>query len=396
MVETLTPQFSIRVGSTDLEVGVTQLIRSVVFEDTDGIADMGKIILQNPDYAISDSKLFQPGNEVSFFMGYDGELKHVGRIRIYKVRPLFGVSEMPSIEITGYSRDHEMMHNSPPQAAPAGRSGGKGAGAKRSQSQSGRRFKNVKYSEAVEQRAGDYGFSLDVDPSPSSPTDFIQKAGMTDYEFVNGLANLTGYIFWVDADENGKWTLHFRDPEKLKEQDSKFKFEHNIGNLSTLWEFEPEFLVSESIAHIRVRVLNTNTGKVIETEFSEDSLSGSPDVEFAGSPEDKVDKSPEQSQSVQLFIGDFSFYEVSNRKFLTEADAEKWAKQWFRRNRENFIFAKGKSIGVNTIRSRQVHEIAGTGRVYSGDYYFSRVAHTCNDDEGYTLDFTCRKQTPKI
>ena len=387
------------VGTTMMDRGVCDLVESIEFEDTDGMADQLKIIIKNPDYVISDNRIFMVGSEVSVFMGYGGDHKHVGRARIYKVAPIFEQDVMPSIEITGWTRDHEMMHNSPPQATSRGRSGGKRIGGKRVQSQDGRIFKNVKYSEAVEQRAKSYNFKTDVDVSPDSPSDFVQAVGMSDYDFIQGMANITGYVFWVDGTPKGEWTLHFKDPEKLKEQDMTFKFEYNMNNASTLFRFEPEFLVSESVAQIRARTLNTDKGEVVEVEFSEDSVAGTPELEITN-PYDVASEiirgSPEQALSVQLYIGDYTFYEVANRRFKSEAELRVWAKQWFRRNKENFITARADTIGVANIRSRQVHEIAGVGKVYSGKYYFSRVAHRCsNDASGYMLDFSCRKQTPK-
>ena len=294
--DTLNPNFALRVGDTELEAGIRALVESVEYESADGIADVAKIVAKNPNFILSDRTVFAPGNEVSIFMGYGGELSHIGRVRIYKVRPTFPQAEMPTIEITGYTRDHEMMHNSPPQAAPQGRAGGRRRGARRAQSQSGRRFRNLKYSEAVEQRAADYNFNTDIVPTPEAPTDFIQKAGMSDYDFVNGLANLTGFLFWVDGDENGEWTLHFKDPERLNEQETRYRFEYNLGDMSTLFQFQPEFLVSEAIAQIRVRVQGPTTGQVFEAEFTEDNLEGSPELLFDPSADletETVEMAPE-------------------------------------------------------------------------------------------------------
>lgn len=397
--DTLNPNFTLRVGNTELEAGIRALVESVEYESADGIADVAKIVAKNPDFILSDRTVFAPGNEVSIFMGYGAELTHIGRVRIYKVRPTFPQAEMPTIEITGYTRDHEMMHNSPPQASPQGRSGGRRSGARRSQSQSGRRFRNLKYSEAVEQRAADYGFQTDIDPTPEAPTDFIQKAGMSDYDFVIGLANLTGFLFWVDGDENGVWTLHFKDPEQLNEQDVRYTFEYNLGDLSTLFQFQPEFLVSEAIAQIRVRVQDPVTGEVIDAEFTENSLDGSPDLTY--DPNEPLDtatvaQAPQSGTAVQLYIGDYSFEDIANRRFTSQADAVRWARQWYRRNRENFIQTRGFAIGVEHIRARQVHDVDGVGIMYDGPYYFSRVKHRCDGQDGYTIDFNARKQASRV
>lgn len=400
MSESLAPNFAIHVGSTELDAGVRALVESVEYESADGIADVAKIVAKNPNFILSDRTVLAPGNEVSIYMGYGGDLTHIGRVRIYKVRPTFPQEEMPSIEITGYTRDHEMMHNSPPQAAPQGRAGGRRrGGARRQQSQSGRRFRNLKYSEAVEQRAADYNFQTDIDPTPEAPTDFIQKAGMSDYDFVSGLANLTGYLFWVDGDAEGNWTLHFKDPERLNEQEIRYRLEYNLGDMSTLFQFQPEFLVSEAIAQIRVRVQDPTTGAVFDAEFTENNVDGSPDLLYDPAVDldtETVEMPPSSATAVQLYIGDYSFEEITNRRFTSEADAIRWARQWFRRSRENFIQARGFAIGVEAARARQVHEINGVGIMYDGLYYFSRVKHRCDTQDGYTIDFNARKQTSRV
>jgi phage protein D len=398
MTDTRNPNFAIRVGNTELEAGLKQLVERVEYESCDGMADVFKMTAINPNFSISDLRILLPGNEISVYMGYGGELGYIGRAVIYKHRPHFPRDGMPTIEIIGYSKSHEMMHNSPPQAAPAGRTGGRRRGGRRQQqSQSGRRFRNMKYSDAVAQHAFDYSFDIDVDESPEAPTDFIQKSGMSDYDFVQGLANLSGFLFWVDADENGRWTLHFKDPERLDNQDIRYRFEYNLGDTSTLLSFDPEFLVTEAIAAIRVRVQDPITGQVFEAEFNEDNIGDAPEILFQDEEDQtlEVDRAPGSGTAVQLYIGDYSFEEIANRRFRSEADAIRWARQWYRRQRDNFINSRGMSIGVEPVRARQIHDISGVGMVYDGPYYFSRVRHMCTKDDGYTMDFNCRKQTTR-
>jgi len=265
----------------------------------------------------------------------------------------------------------------------------------------------LKYSEAVMERAEDYGFTLDVDETPDSPSNFIQRAGMSDYDFVKGLSNLTGFYFWVDGDENGNWTLHFRDPETYDgDQDQRYKFQYNNGNFTTLFTFEPEFLITGAVSKIRARVRNTRTGRIMEAEFQEDNTEA-PDILFDSSNEDdlgldlvdlpEIESPPATSTAVQLVIGDYSFDEVTNRRFASEAELINWARQWFRRQREQFILSRGSSIGVEKVMARQIHSISGVGTVYDGDYFFDRVKHVMDSESsGYTMDFNCRKQTPAV
>lgn len=396
MTDTLTPNYVLRINDGfEADAGVRQLIDVVEYESADGLADILRIRAKNPDFALSDSRILAPGNEVSVFMGYGSELVHVGRVKIFKNRPNFPQEGWPTFEAVGYTRDHEMMHRQP-EASSSGR-----APSGRGRQRGGRRFRQLKYSEAVAERSSDYGFTTDIDESPESPTNFIQKAGMTDYDFVKGLANVTGFLFWVDGDENGRWTLHFKNPEALTDQqDRQLTFEYNLGDLTTLFSFEPELLVSGATARIRARVRDPRTGRVLEAEFTEDN-SDSPETTLdpatAFLVDQTIDTEPSTSTSIQIFIGDFSFEDVTSRRFRTQAELIQWARQWFRRQRENFILARGETIGVEDVMARQVHNLSNLGRMYSGSYYFSRVKHKMDGQgSGYKLEFNCRKQTPEV
>lgn len=401
MTDTTVPNFVLTVGDDyEINEGVRQLIQVVEYESADGLADIMRIKAINPDFELSDSRIFAPGNEVSLRLGYGEELHHVGRVRIYKNTPTFPKDGWPTFEAVGYTRDHELMHKQP-EASTSGLVSGK------DKQKGGRRFIQTKFSEAVLERAEDQGFTPDIDISNDEPSDFIQKVGMSDYDFIKGLSNITGFYFWVDGSETGEWTLHFRDPELYDgDQEEKITFKYNDGNLSSLFSFEPTFLATGAVTKIRAKVRNVLTGRMMETEFQEDNTD-TPDVMFDLTENDdmglglvnlpRMESSPATSTAVQIFIGDYSFDDITSRRFSSEAQLINWARQWFRRQRENFIMSRGNSIGVEHVMARQLHNISGVGSVYDGEYYFSTVKHVMNSEsEGYTMNFTCRKQTPPV
>lgn len=378
---TLAPDYDIQVNGKSIDVGVRQLIQRVEYESTDGIADMAKITAINPDNALGNAKTFQPGNELSIFMGYGGELKHVGRVFLVKQRPQFPSSGMPMLNVVGYTKDHKMMDHAPEKSK---KEGGKG----------GRFYKEAAYSDAVTDRANDYQMTPDVDPTQGA-FNFIQKVGLKDYEFVQGLANLTGFVFWVDGDENGKWTLHFKDPETLQEQERELTFKYNQGDMSGLLSFQPEMLIKGFDTKIKVQVKDYKSGKLMESEVEETSEQA-PDIQDTGDPSEVLDKSYSTASDMKIYVGDYSFDIISNKKFKTDAEVLAWAKQWFRRQRENFILAKGTTIGVEDLMARQIHNFEGLGEGYDGKYYFTRVRHICSSSEGYLCEFDVRKVVPTV
>lgn len=403
------PNFSIKIEGAEIPIGIRQLVQRLEYESAEGMADALKVTVLDPDFVppkgvggesigrLSETKIFQPGNEVSVAMGYGGQLQHIGRAIIRKTRPSFPANNTPTIEVIAYTKDSAMMDNAPEKS-------------KKVKGKGGRRFKDVKYSEAVRERAADYGFSLDVDETPEEPRSFIQKVGLSDYDFVNGLANLTGFLFWVDGDAEGIWTLHFRDPEKIAAagssdsvsiQEKKYTFKYNQGAFSSLLAFEPELAIQGAITKLKAVTKDVVTGKLIEVEFTEENdRAPETKVAISGDTLSAVDQVLEgehtTASDIKLYLNDFAFEIRANRRFRTEQGLAAWARQWFRRQRENFIMARGATIGVETLKARQIHAMTGIGASLSGDYYFSRVNHIMSDTQGYMCDFNCRKVVPPL
>lgn len=414
------PNFAILIEGAEIPLGIRQLVQSVEYESAEGMADCLRVIVRDPDFVnpkgmsligagglgassgigrLSETKILQPGNEISLSMGYGTQLRHIGRAVIRRTRPNFPRDSVPTIEVIAYTKDALMMDNAPEKSKKK-----PGAGRRRGRHKGGRRFANVKYSEAVADRAADYGFALDIDPTPEAPTNFIQKVGLSDYDFVNGLANLTGYLFWVDSTQFGDWTLHFKDPEKINSadiQDKKYTFRYNQGNLSTLLAFEPELAIQGSTTKLRAIVKDPQTGNVVEVEFNEDTAEAPETrVVLGGDTISAVDQALEgehtTASAVKIYLDDFSFEARANRRIFTEHGLRAWARQWFRRQRENFVMARGATIGVETLMAHQTHALLGIGASLEGDYYFSRVKHIMDDQNGYNCDFSCRKVVPPV
>ena len=400
MTTTEAPNFDVRVNGTLISAGVRALIRRVEYESIDGSADLFRLTCADPlddqgRRQVSTKKLFLPGNEISLSCGYGEDvLQHVGRAQIRKVRPIFPQNAVPTIEVIGYTNDCLMMDNAPEPLQEKKRSGGF------KNSKAGRRFTNSTYADVVRLKAEDYKFAVDVDDTRDAPSDFIQKAGMTDYAFVKGLSNLTGFYFWVDYDNTaGRWTLHFRDPENFvpEEQTKEFNFKWAQGDFSTLLTFEPELALQGANVKLIVKAKDPLTGKIFEAKIEE---KGDDPPNITSSTANGSERIQEQNENggiaagvsnVKIFTKEFSFDVVANRFLRTDAEVAQWALQWFRRNRENFILSKGRVIGVESLLARQVHQLSGLGPPYDGRYNFTRVRHIVDPGSGYTCEISARK-----
>lgn len=374
--EDLAPNYQILIGGSELSLDVTQYISQVEYESADGMADEARITVADPDFALSALKAFQAGNELDILMGYGTELEYIGRILTRRIRYHFPAAEFPTFVVSGYTADAKMMDNSPPEGKE-------------------RVFADTKYSDIVERVARRYGFTPDVDPTPDLPpedaTGKYQKAGVSDYQVVSACANITGFFFWVDYDLDTAWTLHFKDPANVLNAvvQPELHFRYNYGDLTTLFEFHPELLIQGAQTKIRVSFKDPKSGKRVLEEIEESE--SSPDLSFAGNELETADDEVAAASTVKVFLQDFSF-DLPAKRFKTADETLRWVQQWYRRSKEGFITGNGLVVGVETLRSRQIHTLSGLTAQLDGRYYFSKVRHVMNTTEGYSCTFHARKQ----
>lgn len=390
------PSYVLVVAGKELGTDVTRFIERVEYEHADGIAEMAKLTVANPDGLFTDSKLFQPGNEMDIYAGY-GAMSHLGRVQLVRPQFRFPKAEPPTLEVTGFTRDHSMMDHTPKGKGKPPRRKGQRRVAGSSLPPGTRVFKEATIKAIVAAKAASYKFDIDAPDDYAFPDarGVVQKARMSDYAFLRGLANFLGWYFWVDYQiESFSWVLHFRKPNDISgllpfSQEKKFTFVYNQGDRSTLLSFDPELAIREARTNLFVECRNPDKGKTFSVEVVDEGDLA--DVQSDGNPNAEIEDSPGSAADIKLFFGEFSFEVVANKRFKSDQAVKDWAKQWFRRNRENFVMGRGELIGIETLRARQVHAISGVGRMFDGDYFFSRVRHILSAQDGYSIDFHARK-----
>jgi phage protein D len=377
----LSPVYVLSVAGTELGKDLTEFVTSVEYESIDGMADEAKLRVQDPYQQLSDLKVFQPGNELDIWMGYGAQLSYIGRVILRRARYNYPAEEPPSFELTGYTYDAKLMDNSPDEGA-------------------ARRFPDMKYSDIVENIAQRYQFEyFDIDETPDAPaadgTGKWQKAGVSDYQMIQACANVTGFFLWVEYDLDLGWQINFKDPANVLDtvNQPNLQFEYGNGDLSTLLEFNPEILVQGATTKLRVVFKDPGTGALINEEIEEETASE--DISFTGDEEAKAEVSAGAPTEIKIFLQDYSF-ELPPKRFKNNAEAIAWAQQWFRRNRESLITGNGSTIGVETLRARQIHTLAGLSKRLDGSWYFSRVRHIMDAQNGYQCSFSARKQASLI
>jgi len=400
----MNPRFEIYINDHIVNDNLMGLVRSVEYESTDNMADMAKIVFSNPNFVLSELKELQPGNEVFIWFGYGHKLAPIGRVEIARHHSTYPRGGMPTIEIIGYTADRRMMDHAPAKSKRDKTSQDKATGAS---------FEGKRYSDVVKDKADAYNFQQvladktpTIDDTKGLPKDFFQKFGMSDYDFIRGMANITGSFFWVDGahstnpDRPGAWTLHFKQPDsKDYVQRKRYTFMYNNGDQSTLLEFRPQLLTHGQKTTVKAQYMDKDKGEMVQIEFPEQAPAPAPDVVAEPSPtyagkiisRDKFKEDHTSGVAIKLLINEYSFEAIAPRDVNDAESLRIWAEQWYKNQRDDFVMAEGTAVGLEYLMARQIHNIKGLHGGLDGLYYFSRVRHSLDSSKGYEVDFNVRK-----
>lgn len=427
----LAPFARLIVEGTELQVDVTQHVQSIEFESSLEMADMLKIVVNNP--GLLDPELapewsaykgFAHGNEAHLYLGYGGASQpenFVGAAVWAKHLPIFPRDGVPQLEIKGYDRAHQMMDLSGRITSSEGR------GIRLEQARptddaddQGQVFENVLHSEVVEFIADMYGLQKDIDPTEVHDNVVLRK-GMKHYEIVRGLANLNNRDFWIDYTLSRRaWTLHWKDVAQrgANEASQQYIFRYGSGDATTLMEFEPEYGLREQINEATILIFDQANARWVSAIEIADFEGPDPIFRPGGGLEARaqsraqnprsrrargralresrgnsqiIDEALENAEAFRIAAGGYSIDVLPpGQRFRNAEEAAQFLRRWFLARRDNFITGRGSVLGVETLRARQTHRLEGLGARLSGEYFFTNVRHSFGAD-GYYCEFDAHK-----
>ena len=184
-----------------------------------------------------------------------------------------------------------------------------------------------------------------------------------------------GYDIWLDEDTSGSRrvvTFHYA-PSKYT-----LKPTYILEWGKSLMNFQPSFATANQPDEVIVRYWNPKTkqkfeGKATRADLAQDGVID-PTADFG------VKQGP-LSKKTDL---------VTNLVVQSDDEAKTAAKRRLRILAQGLIEAKGKTVGLPSLRSGNKIRIVGLGR-YDGLYHVTSTTHTLGDG-GYTTDFSARKE----
>lgn len=424
------PDFDITISgrnagrATQLFEAVRPLISAVSYEEDESMSSMFELTCINqPDTgpgkpvnwrAVIDSKAFSEGNAIDLFMGYGGVRRFIGRTDIVKWLPQFPESGPGVFMIKGFDGRHRMQKGNQFKTKK-----GKATRTRKRKTF----YSNLPDESIVKKIAEKYGYGVNVDATEISRRKVVvtkqvdvqdpnrifglvkasrskevirkvfqtrvQPADMTDWAFLQKLAKINRFDLWVDFDQTkNRYVVNFK--KRPDAGQAEFLFTYN-GRDGSLISAEPDFAIQEQPTDVSVLYYDTRLKQVQRTTIND--LNAAENVNFRSASQGNFEAKKTISRGARVRFTAFgqTLEAIADRPFRSKKEAETFVKNWLRERERDFLILKGKVVGIETLRPRQIHQFEGMSARLDGFYRFTQVKHTMAPGQIYNCDFVAYK-----
>ncbi|MGZ6125703.1 MAG: contractile injection system protein, VgrG/Pvc8 family, partial [Myxococcales bacterium] len=335
----LKPEFAVHLDGNRLQGEEAAAILGIrVFQTRSG-ASAFEIIVSDPDLAWQGKPTFTDCKEVKIELGVPGKLKKIFDGEVTAWRTELERAGPTVLVLRGMDRSHRMMR------------------AKKTKTYAG-----ASPLDCAKQIAGQYGLTAKTRPGSPDPVKMFRfQANQTDYEFLSSMAELEGYMFWVEGSE-----LHFERPELSDDSDVEFSFGEDLKT------FQPVANFRKPPASVEVGAWDTSgKSEITGKAKTGDELWSVP----GGKPGSKVAKFTSTKPELSL---------VESR-VGTQEHADTVAKAALTRRAMEFITAEVEVQGNPAVKPGAMVNLKKVG-AYSGHYLVTEANHFY-DGAGYNCIF---------
>jgi len=309
-----------------------------VFQTRSG-ASAFEIIVSDPELKWQGKPTFTDCKEVKIELGPTGKLKKVFDGEVTAWRTELERSGPTVLVLRGLDRSHRMMR------------------AKKTKT-----YANASPIDCAKQIAAQYGLTARTRPgSPPPVKTFRFQANQSDYEFLRSMADLEGYMFWIEGTD-----LHFERPQIPSNDDAEFSFGQDVKSFLPVANFR------KPAVSVEVRAWDvTGKAELTGTAQTGDELWSVPGVK----PGANLAKFTSTKREMSLV----------ESQVATQEHADTVAKAALTKRTMEFITAEVEVQGDPKVKPGALVNIKKVGP-YSGHYLVTEANHFY-DAAGYNCIF---------
>jgi len=296
-----------------------------------------------------DDGLFDEGNKVEIQIGYVDGTPFEFWGEITAITPNFPESGLPTLTVRGFSYYHRLQR------------------CRRSKA-----FKKIKDSDIAKKLADatkPTKLKAEVDDTGIEYR-LVSAKDVTFASLLKQRAQRIGYEVVVKKD-----ILYFQRPRYLVEHSPALTLEWGRD----LRSFSPNLSTYNMVTEVKVRASQTSRGK------GKDPLVGT----ASAGKEGFVMGDKAGSQIAKEIFGENSVL-ADDHNVTTQKEANDMAQAQLEAKSLGFISGRGSCIGNPQLVARQVINLKGLGKRFSGIYYVTSTTHTI-DASGYRTDFEAKR-----
>ena len=333
------PDFAVHLDGNKLQGEEAAAITGIrVFQTRFG-ASAFEIVVSDQDLKWQGKPTFTECKEVKIELGVPGKLKKVFDGEVTAWRTELERAGPTVMVVRGLDRSHRMMR-----------------------AQKTKTYQNATPLDCAQQIAGQYGLTAKTRAGSPAPVKMFRfQANQTDFEFLRSMADLEGYMFWVEGND-----LHFERPALSGTDDCEFSFGED------LMTFLPSANFRKPAVSVQVGAWNSDgkaeiTGKAKKGQELWTVPGGNPGADQARFTSSKTELSLVES------------------RVSTQAHADTVAKAALTKRAMEFLTAEVEVQGDPRVRPGAMVNIKKVG-VYSGHYLVTEANHFY-DAAGYDCIF---------
>jgi len=335
----MTPAFAVSLDGKKLQPEEAAAVLGIRVYQTRSGSSAFELVVSDPDLKWQEKPTFTECKEVKIELGVPGKLKKVFDGEVTAWRTELERAGPTVLVLRGLDRSHRLMR-----------------------AHKTKTYANASPIDCAKQIASQYGLTAKTREGQPAPVKMFRfQANQTDFDFLSSMAELEGYMFWVDGTE-----LHFERPELSSTDDCEFSFGEDLKT------FLP-------VANFRKPANSVEVGGWDTTGKAEITGKAKKGDELWTVPGGKA------GADVSKFTSTKTALAVVESQVGTQEHADTVAKAVYTRRAMEFITAEVEIQGNPTVKPGAMVNLKKVG-AYSGHYFVTEANHFY-DGAGYNCIF---------
>ena len=293
-----------------------------------------------------DSDLFDEWSELEVHMGYVDNLVLMLKGVVTGISTSFPQGGVPTLTVQGSSLYRRLLDET--RRKP---------------------FKASTDGDLAREVAKDLGLDAEVDDTQAE-IPLVSPNGETYAKFIKQRANRIGYELTVKES-----TLYFQKPRYIDNPSPILKLSWGRNLIS----FSPNLSTYDNVTQVTVRGVQTSQGGGKEPIVGVANAGSEREI-MGEKSASQIAQSSKKGKEITL----------DDHNIASQQEAKDMALGQLEMKSLEFITGKGSAVGNPLLRARNVIELEGIGKRFSGKYYVTSATHTI-DSGGYKTDFEIKR-----